>query len=529
LKKKILLLLRFVLILSTILMMTYSERGLNIASPGYVVALFYFISNILFGFIPEKRFSRPIVTFAIFLTDVVAISLAIFFAQGMQTDFYLIYFLIIFIASVGQDLRGSIPIAVVASVLYGWLLLRSNPGISILDSAILIRIPFIFIVAIISSYWSSEIRRELTEKKKLEQFARRLEEEVARMAAEEHDLKNYSETVINSVASGVMAVNSDGTITTINPEAARVLGSNQNRLLGKNIKDMQGLEALWLKMQQVIEANKPIERLQISIRDAKNETVPVGLSASPMSSSNTTISGCVAILRDLSDIRALEEKLRHAERLSYLGKMASWVAHEIRNPLTAIDGFSQLLAKTRDQDKIKAFSSEIHRGTKRINHIIDDILTFARTRTHMRANDIYLRELLAQLTENLGNTRVFISGDVNTLIKGEEESLKSLFNNLISNSIDAMDKDPKINIKFYRVDDWLVTELIDNGRGMSAEDMQRLFTPFFTTKSRGTGLGLAIAKKIVDDHEGRLEIESEEGKGTTCRVYLPAENTQGAT
>lgn len=521
-KKRILLLLRFVLILATILMMTYSRRGLHIASPGYLIALLYFISNIIFYFIPENKFSRPVVTFAIFLIDVVAISLAIYLSQGMQTDFYLIYFLIIFIASVGQDLRGSIPIAVVASVLYGWLLLRANPGISILDSAILIRIPFIFIVSIISSYWSTEIRRELTEKKELEDFARRLEREIARMTAEETDLKSYHDTVINSVASGVIALSSDGTITTINPEAARVLGTDQSNLMGKNIKDIEGLEQMWQRMQQVIGTNTPSDRVQISIKNANNETIPVGLSVSPMSSLNSHISGCVGILRDLSDIKALEEKLRHAERLSYLGKMASWVAHEIRNPLTAIDGFSQLLAKTRESDKIEAFSVEIHRGTKRINHIIDDILTFARTRTHINAVDIHLRQLITQITENTGNVRIFISGDVNTLIKGEEESLKSLFSNLVSNSIEAMDKDPKITIKFYREDQWLVTELADNGKGMSAETIQKLFTPFFTTKSRGTGLGLAIAKKIVDDHGGKLEIESEEGKGTTCRVYLPA-------
>jgi len=522
LKKRILLLLRFVLILSTILMMTYSKRGLNIASPGYLVALLYFISNIIFYFIPETKFSRPVVTFAIFLTDVIAISLAIYLAQGMQTDFYLIYFLIIFIASVGQDLRGSIPIAIVASILYGWLLLRANPGISILDSAILIRIPFIFIVSIISSYWSTEIRRELTEKKELENFAHRLEQEIARMTAEEIDLKSYHDTVINSVASGVIAVSSDGVITTINPEAARVLGTSRSALMGKNIKDIDGLEPMWQKMQEVIASSTPSDRVQVAIKNAHNETIPVGLSVSPMSSLNHSISGCVGILRDLSDIKALEERLRHAERLSYLGKMASWVAHEIRNPLTAIDGFSQLLAKTREPDKIKAFSVEIHRGTKRINHIIDDILTFARTKTHIKADDIDLRQLMTQITENMGNVRIFISGDVNTRIKGEEESLKSLFNNLISNSIDAMDKDPKLTIKFCRKDQWLVTEMADNGRGMSAENIKKLFTPFFTTKSRGTGLGLAIVKKIVDDHGGKLEIESEEGKGTTCRVYLPA-------
>lgn len=526
-KKRILLLLRFVLILATIVMMTYSKRGLHIASAGYLIALLYFISNIIFYFIPEKKFSRPVVTFAIFLTDVIAISLAIYFTQGMQTDFYLIYFLIIFIASVGQDLRGSIPIAVVASVLYGWLLLQMNPGISILDPAILIRIPFIFSVSIISSYWSTEIRRELTEKKELEIFARRLEQEIARMTAEETDLKSYHDTVINSVASGVIAINSDGTITTINPEAARVLGTSQAALMGKNIKEIDGLETMWEKMQEVISFNTPSDRVQISIKNANNETIPVGLSVSPMSSSENHISGCVGILRDLSDIKALEEKLRHAERLSYLGKMASWVAHEIRNPLTAIDGFSQLLAKTREPEKIQAFSVEIHRGTKRINHIIDDILTFARTKTHIKAVDIYLRQLISQITENMGNVRIFISGDVNTLIKGEEESLKSLFNNLISNSIDAMDKDPKITIEFYKEDQWLVTELTDNGKGMSAETTHKLFTPFFTTKSRGTGLGLAIVKKIVDDHGGKLEIESEEGKGTRCRVYLPAFENKG--
>ncbi|UCD04854.1 MAG: PAS domain S-box protein [candidate division WOR-3 bacterium] len=521
-KKRILLLLRFVLILATILMMTYSRRGLHLLSPGYLVALLYFISNIVFYFIPEHKFSRPVVTFAIFLIDIIAISLAIYLAQGMQTDFYLIYFLIIFIASVGQDLRGSIPIAVVASFLYGWLLMRTNPGTSIFDSAILIRIPFIFIVSIISSYWSTEIRRELSEKKELENFARRLEQEIAKMAADETDLKSYHDTVINSVASGVIAVSKDGTITTINPEAARVLGASQSSFMDKNIKDIEGLEQMWDKMREVIGSNTPSDRIQISIKNADDETIPIGLSVSPMSSTNATISGCVGILRDLSDIKALEAKLRHAERLSYLGKMASWVAHEIRNPLTAIDGFSQLLAKTRDQDKLKAFSTEIHRGTQRINHIIDDILTFARTKTHIKAVDIHLRGLITQLTENMGNVRIFISGDVDTLIKGEEESLKSLFNNLISNSVDAMDKDPKITIKFYKEDQWLITELADNGKGMSDETVQRLFTPFFTTKSRGTGLGLAIVKKIVDDHGGKLEIESEEGKGTTCRVYLPA-------
>lgn len=520
-KKRILLLLRFVLILATILVMTYSQRGLNIASPGYVVALLYLLSNMIVYFIPETRLSRPYVTFGIFLVDVVAISLAIYFTQGMQTDFYLIYFLIIFIASVAQDIRGSIPIAIVASVLYGWLLYRANPGTSIMDPAILIKVPFLFIVALISSYWSTSMRRELKNKKELEEFAHKLEQEVQRITTKETELRRYSETVINSVASGVIAVRGDGTITTINPEAARVLGGEQKEFTDSNINEVKGLDNLWQKMKDAIESDRPLERLRISITNAHNKTIPIGLSVSPMTSFDTKYTGCVAILRDLSEVKELEEKLKHAERLSYLGKMASWVAHEIRNPLTAIDGFAQLLTNTKDKDKVKTFNAEIHKGIGRINHIIEDILTFARTKTQVKHDEINLHDLIQQITASINNVRIFIKGDKKPIVNGEEESLKSLFLNIINNSIDAMENDSKLIIHIRKTAEWVVTDITDNGKGISKDDLKNLFTPFFTTKSRGTGLGLAIVKKIVDDHNGKFEIESEEGKGTTCRVHLP--------
>jgi signal transduction histidine kinase len=128
---------------------------------------------------------------------------------------------------------------------------------------------------------------------------------------------------------------------------------------------------------------------------------------------------------------------------------------------------------------------------------------------------------MKEITENISGVRIFTKGEQDSHVTGEEESLKSLFSNIIHNSIDAMDKDPKIVIEFKKSKKWIVTELVDNGKGISEDDLKNLFTPFFTTKSRGTGLGLAIVKKIVDDHNGKLEIDSEEGKGTTCRVFLP--------
>lgn len=517
--KKTLLFLRFILILVTILVMTYSKRGLNVLEPGYGIALVYFISNIFLYRIPEKKFSKPIISFCVFLFDIIAISLGVYFTQGIQTDFYLIYFLVIFVASVGQDITGSLPIAIVASIIYGWLIYRSNPGISFFDSKILIRIPFLFIISLISSYWSQATRHELRKKEELERFNRELQKEVARIAAKEIELREYSEKIINSVPSGVIAVRDDGIITTLNPEAERAFGLKKKDAIDYNIKDIHGLNTLWQKMKQSINSNISLEREEVSIQNKNNVTIPIGLSISPIAGSKERFSGCVVIFKDLSEIRALEQKLKRAERLSYLGKMASWVAHEIRNPLTSIDGFAQLLKNAKRKKEIKLYSSEIHKGAHRINYIIDDILTFTRTKK-VEYESVDLKSLIESIVRNL-KIEITIKGEKLPIVKGETEAMRRLFINLIHNSVDAMDENGKLQIIFTDNKDWIITEVIDNGKGISEHEMKELFTPFFTTKQKGTGLGLSIVKKILDEHKGKIQIESEEGVGTSCRLFLP--------
>lgn len=519
--KKTLLFLRFILILATILVMTYSKKGLSVFEPGYGVAFIYFLSNLILYCFPEKKFSRPVFSFFIFLFDIIAISLGIYFTQGIQTDFYLIYFLVIFVASVGQDIAGSLPIAIVASLLYGWLIYKSNPGIQLYDSKILIRIPFLFIISLISSYWSQSTRRELRKKEELERFNRELKKEVERVAAEEIELRRYNEKIINSVMSGVIAVSNDGIITTLNPVAEKTLGLKKAEAIGQDIKNFSELTPLWEKMNQCMKSGNSIKRDEVAIKNKNNEKIPIGFSMSPITGAKERFSGCVVIFKDLSGIRALEEKLKRAERLSYLGKMASWVAHEIRNPLTAIDGFAQLLEHTEDQRKIKLFSSEIHKGTQRINYIIDDILAFARTKRKVAAVDINLRELIESIVKNVSNVEVTIKGDKTPVVQGEIESIRRLFVNLINNSIEAMHDKGKLKITFSSDGNYCVTEIVDNGEGISKEDIKNIFEPFFTTKQRGTGLGLSIVKKIIDEHNGKIKLEGEKGVGTTCRVYLP--------
>jgi len=235
---------------------------------------------------------------------------------------------IIFVASVGQDIAGSLPIAIVASLLYGWLIYKSNPGIQLYDSKILIRIPFLFIISLISSYWSQSTRRELQKKEELERFNRELKKEVERVAAEEIELRRYNEKIINSVMSGVIAVSNDGIITTLNPVAEKTLGLKKTEAIGQDIKNFSELTPLWEKMNQCMKNGNSIKRDEVAIKNKNNEKIPIGFSMSPITGAKERFSGCVVIFKDLSGIRALEEKLKRAERLSYLGKMASWVAHE---------------------------------------------------------------------------------------------------------------------------------------------------------------------------------------------------------
>ncbi len=521
--KKTLLSLRFVLILTTILVMTYSKRGLNVFAPGYAIALIYFISNIFLYFLSEDVLFSALTSFSIFLFDIITISLGIYFTQGVETDFYLIYFLVIFIAAIGHGIRGSIPIAIVASMIYGWMIQRTNPDISLLDSKYLIRIPFFFIISLVSSYWSQSTRREIKRKKELEEFTKQLETEVARVTEKETELREYSEKVLNSVTSGVIAVRTDGMITTLNPEAESILELQRKEALGKNIQAISRLNALWEKMEQSMNSGSLVLREEVSISSSDNEPIPIGTSISPITGPNENLTGCVAIFRDLSEMRALEEKLRQAERLSYLGKMASWVAHEIRNPLTAIAGFAQLLENSDDKEKIKLFSSEITKGTKRINNIIDDILAFARTKRKVAYGDINLKSLIESITNSLTNIDVSISSAKPPTIKGEIDTIRRLFINLINNSIEAMEENGRLEINFFEDHIYCVTEIVDNGKGISKQDMKKLFTPFHTTKQRGTGLGLSIVKKTVDEHNGKIEIKSKKGKGTSVRVYLPIE------
>ncbi|MCG1022665.1 ATP-binding protein [Sutcliffiella horikoshii] len=235
----------------------------------------------------------------------------------------------------------------------------------------------------------------------------------------------------------------------------------------------------------------------------------------------------VTIGRDISSLKKTEQLLVTKEKLSVVGELSAGIAHEIKNPLTAIKGFIQLIQKSgkANRQHVEMVLSEIDR----INEIVSELLVLSKPQTKeltlLPILDIiqYVIKLVSNEARNNNITLEILDMHEDMLIRGDKNSLKQVFINLVKNSMEAMPAGGKIEIsgKHDRMEGVIVT-VKDGGNGISPSNLEKLGDPFFTSKEKGMGLGLTITKKIIQEHKGQLKIESEEGVGTTVTVLLPS-------
>lgn len=227
---------------------------------------------------------------------------------------------------------------------------------------------------------------------------------------------------------------------------------------------------------------------------------------------------------------SLREKLRREDRLSAIGKLAASTAHEIRNPLASISGCVEALKETLTLDKRnERLFNLIIKETSRLNNIINSLLEYVKPRK-LQLEKIAMDELMEEViflvnrSREIKNDMIIKEASLNGIkIICDPQQMKQVFFNLIINAVEATGKDGKINIKAkkHRQDHKLEIEIIDNGMGMSQEQLKNLFEPFTSSKDKGIGLGLAIVSTIVKEHGGNIGVDSEVGKGTSFSVFLP--------
>jgi two-component system sensor histidine kinase HydH len=339
------------------------------------------------------------------------------------------------------------------------------------------------------------------------------------------EMKTYTENVVESMADGLISVNREGKIVTLNRKAAEFFGAKDDDLKNKEISRILGPD-----IEMLLKAQKEIIRdRDLWVPHPSGVKIPLSLSMAPLKDEAGREMGSVLLLRDLREIRDLQEKVRRSERLASLGRLAAGVAHEIRNPLSSIRGFAQFFQnRFKGQEKEQEYASVMVREVDRLNRVITELLDFARPKEPHRelhsAGEI-LEQTLKLLESELAKKNITVEKNLGASLPRilvDRDQLSQAFLNLLLNALESMEGAGKIRISIESGGaEVLAISISDTGRGIPKEDLERVFEPFFSTKRKGTGLGLAIVHQIVESHKGEIQVESREGQGATFRITLP--------
>ncbi len=345
--------------------------------------------------------------------------------------------------------------------------------------------------------------------------------------------QDYTRLVVASMANGLLSIDPQGWIISHNRLALDLLGIGETEVNTMNLRER--LDFHFTGIQGTLADCRSVIEREITHRRPSGETVPLALSVTPIPDEKEQCRGAVIVLRDLSEIKWLEEKVRRSEKLAAIGELAAGVAHEIRNPLSSIRGFAQFLHHAlRDRPAEQEYAGVMIRELDRINRVVTDLLTFSRPLAVERT-PTDLAELVDHtfrlVTADAGAKGVEISAaipDDLPRIPLDGNQLTHALLNLMLNALQAVDQGGRVSVgaEYEGAEKVFHLWVEDDGAGIPAEHRSKIFDPFFTTRRKGTGLGLAIVHKIVENHSGEIRMESPvSGKNGGCRftIRLPAD------
>lgn len=338
-------------------------------------------------------------------------------------------------------------------------------------------------------------------------------------------MKTYTENVLESVGEGIISTDKEGKIVTLNSRAEEILGTSADNLKGRKIE-----ETIPINKELLVRSreNHFLDQ-EIIFQLSVGKEIPLSLRVTSLQDETGQEMGSVILLRDLREVRDLQERVRRSERLASLGRLAAGIAHEIRNPLSSIRGFAQFFGNRFRGREEEGYAAVMVKEVDRLNRVISELLDFARPKKpHREPQDLknLWENALVLLEVEFKKKKIEIEKNYEPnlpLVMADRDQISQAFLNLLINSIESMDADGKIRLFLRKGDRAGTMEVIieDTGRGIPAEDIEKIFEPFFSTKRKGTGLGLAIVHQIVESHDGEIKVKSTEGKGTTFCITLP--------
>jgi PAS domain S-box-containing protein len=341
-------------------------------------------------------------------------------------------------------------------------------------------------------------------------------------AIAQSELKN----IFESISDMVYYTDNDLTIKRVNQAVVKKIGKPEEEIIGRKCYEIfHGRKEPWESCPHYnsSELHKPYVG---ELEDPYLGGTFV-VSNSPIIDSAGKCVGTVHVSRDVTELRNLRERVTHSERMAALGELAARVAHEIRNPLISIGGFARRLEKKLSDDT-QEYAKIIVNEVTRLENILKEILGFVKS-SRVNKSSVNINEMLDNIVEFMEpeiderqNVITKKFSELPLISPIDPDRIKEAILNIISNAAQATDHGT-ITVTTRLVNNEAVIEFTDTGCGIKDEDLKNIFNPFFTTKEQGTGLGLAVTHKIIQEHDGKIIVESEQGEGTAIRIYLPLE------
>ncbi len=518
----------------------------------YFLGFFYLVTIFYALFLKRVRDLRRFIFIQIVI-DQLFITGLIYFTGGKESFFPITYIFSIIGSSFIFYKRGAFFSASLSTFLYGLILLFQlyhwinplglrafyNPS-QVFYSLILYMMTF-YIVAFLSGIISEELKKK--------------KGELIQKQFDYNQLETFNRNIIRSLDSGLMTISLSGKIDFLNRTAEKILNRNTDQLRDTSIYDLfpKIAETIDEAKKKASDPSPDYQRYQTLLTNNEGRTIYLGFSISPLTDPDGSLIGHTLIFQDITKFKEMEDQMKRLDKMGAIGLLAAGMAHEIRNPLASLSGSIQMLKDElrlkRPQQKLMEI---ILRESERLNALITDFLLFAAPpQNTKKPYEIWkvIEETIDLLThspsfhEGIRIHRPLSKKNIQAMI--DVDQMKQVFWNLLINAVQAMSDGGEIRIDLelqngtsYKMrfplpiakregKEWLKISISDSGSGISSQEKENIFEPFFTTKETGTGLGLSIVHKIIENHDGVIQVDSKVGKGSTFTIFLPTDQIEG--
>jgi len=469
------------------------------------------------------------------ICDVTLITVLVYVTGGIESVYSVLYPLVIIYSALFLERRGGVITASASGILYGLLLDLEYYGViepiyaaplghgysaGYVLSRVFIHLVSFYIVALLISFVVAQ-----------EKKARSL---LAEKETEFYQLDLLHRSIIESVSTGIITINLHGQVKSFNRAAEEITGLTFSEVRDKKIDAVFPGFPLGLNdMEDGKGEDRLINRHEIVIPGEEGRNMILGFSVSSLVDSKKRRLGDIVIFQDLTARKAMEKEMEQTKRLALIGEMAAGLAHELRNPLASLYGSIQMLNKNlKLDDTNERLMRIVLRGRDQLENLVKNFILLARPSLGKR-EQINIQDVIDDVLESLRyapdwHERIRVEKDAcqGASTYGNKTEVRQTLWNLVLNAVQSMPDGGKLKIQTSLVSPdngrkYVKIRITDTGPGIETDESGKVFEPFYTTKEGGSGLGLAIVNRIVESHGGKIKIESELQKGTSCTILLP--------